>query len=335
MNVKKFFSRIHLPFESRMAAFDGATGWLNSEPLEPAESGRQGRRRPVLDLHVHQLAPDAAVHPGVGRRPTASTGWSWSACTRPSSASSTTSRTFDAPCSDWGSSTRSRSTTTTACGTRSGTSTGRRSTSRTREGHIRHHHFGEGELREVGERHPAAAGRRRRRRPPERACAGRGARHRGRRGLGQRAIAGDLCRSRAGPTASAPRGCGPRRLRTRTPTPPLLHLNEWAFAGEWTVGREEAVSNAVNGRIAYCFHARDLNLILVPPARARRAVPRAARRRGTRGRARPRRRRSGRGRRSPNRGSTSSFAKRGDITDRQFEIELLDPGAAALCFTFG
>ena len=23
------------------------------------------------------------------------------------------------------------------------------------------------------------------------------------------------------------------------------------------------------------------------------------------------------------------------ITDRQFEIELLDPGAAALCFTFG
>ena len=25
----------------------------------------------------------------------------------------------------------------------------------------------------------------------------------------------------------------------------------------------------------------------------------------------------------------------GHITDRQFEIEFLDPGAAALCFTFG
>ena len=27
--------------------------------------------------------------------------------------------------------------------------------------------------------------------------------------------------------------------------------------------------------------------------------------------------------------------QRGHITDRQFEIEFLDPGAAALCFTFG
>ena len=47
--------------------------------------------------------------------------------------------------------------------------------------------------------------------------------------------------------------------------PSLLRLNEWAFAGEWTVGQEEAISNAANGRIAYCFHARDLNLILTPP----------------------------------------------------------------------
>ena len=47
--------------------------------------------------------------------------------------------------------------------------------------------------------------------------------------------------------------------------PSRLHLNEWALAGDWTVGREEAVTNAPNGRIAYRFHARDLHLILVPP----------------------------------------------------------------------
>jgi hypothetical protein len=32
---------------------------------------------------------------------------------------------------------------------------------------------------------------------------------------------------------------------------------------------------------------------------------------------------------------TNSSDKPGHITDRQFEIEFLDPGAAALCFTFG
>ena len=48
--------------------------------------------------------------------------------------------------------------------------------------------------------------------------------------------------------------------------PARLHLNEWALAGDWTLGREEAVSNAANGRIAYRFHARDLHLILTPPA---------------------------------------------------------------------
>ena len=47
--------------------------------------------------------------------------------------------------------------------------------------------------------------------------------------------------------------------------PARLHLNEWALAGDWTLGREEAVSNAANGRIAYRFHARDLHLILTPP----------------------------------------------------------------------
>ena len=67
MNVNELFSPLHLPVESRMPAFDGANGWLNTEPLTPADAARQGRRRRLLDVHVHQLAADASVHPRVGR----------------------------------------------------------------------------------------------------------------------------------------------------------------------------------------------------------------------------------------------------------------------------
>jgi hypothetical protein len=38
---------------------------------------------------------------------------------------------------------------------------------------------------------------------------------------------------------------------------------------------------------------------------------------------------------SPNHGSTNSFSKNGHITDRLIEIDFLDLGTAALCFTFG
>ena len=48
--------------------------------------------------------------------------------------------------------------------------------------------------------------------------------------------------------------------------PSRLDVNQWALAGNWRLGHEEAVSNEPNGRIAYRFHARDLHLILAPPA---------------------------------------------------------------------
>jgi hypothetical protein len=117
--------------------------------------------------------------------------------------------------------------------------------------------------------------------------------------------------------------------------PSGLHINEWALAGDWTVGREEAVSNAPNGSITYRFHARDLHLILAPPARGASARFRVlldgqepcdahgldVDRQGN--------------------GVVSEarlyqlIRQAGRITDRQFEIEFLDSGAAALCFTFG
>jgi thiol-disulfide isomerase/thioredoxin len=45
-----------------------------------------------------------------------------------------------------------------------------------------------------------------------------------------------------------------------------LALNEWALAGAWSVGDEAAVLAAPGGSIAYRFRARDLNVVLAPPA---------------------------------------------------------------------
>jgi hypothetical protein len=116
--------------------------------------------------------------------------------------------------------------------------------------------------------------------------------------------------------------------------PSRLDVNEWALAGNWTLGREAAVSNEANTRVAYRFHARDLHLILTPPdqgsARFRvlldGQVPGDAH-----------------GLDVDEEGNGVVVEPRlyqlvrqpGPITDRQFEVEFLDPGAAALCFTFG
>ena len=45
-----------------------------------------------------------------------------------------------------------------------------------------------------------------------------------------------------------------------------LELNEWTLDGDWSVGDEEAVLERAGGSIAYRFKARDLNLVLAPPA---------------------------------------------------------------------
>ncbi len=54
--------------------------------------------------------------------------------------------------------------------------------------------------------------------------------------------------------------------------PDVLRLNRWALAGAWTVGPQAAVLNAPGGRIAHRFHARDLHLVMAPPADGR-ALP--------------------------------------------------------------
>jgi thiol-disulfide isomerase/thioredoxin len=47
-------------------------------------------------------------------------------------------------------------------------------------------------------------------------------------------------------------------------TPKTLGLNDWTLSGVWTMGREAIALNQANGRIIYRFHARDLNLVMGP-----------------------------------------------------------------------
>jgi thiol-disulfide isomerase/thioredoxin len=49
--------------------------------------------------------------------------------------------------------------------------------------------------------------------------------------------------------------------------PRRLDLNHWALSGNWTTGKEAATSNQSGGRVAYRFHARDLNLVMGPAVR--------------------------------------------------------------------
>ena len=56
---------VALPVEGRLPSFEGATGWLNSDPLTPDDlRGRRTRR--LLDLHLRQLAAHAPVPAGLG-----------------------------------------------------------------------------------------------------------------------------------------------------------------------------------------------------------------------------------------------------------------------------
>ena len=49
--------------------------------------------------------------------------------------------------------------------------------------------------------------------------------------------------------------------------PERLGLNEWALAGDWTVGRDHVAPGEAGGSIALRFHARDAHLVLSPGAR--------------------------------------------------------------------
>ena len=117
--------------------------------------------------------------------------------------------------------------------------------------------------------------------------------------------------------------------------PSRLELNHWGLAGDWTMRREAVELNRAKGRIAYRFHARDLHLVMGPAARGS-SLPFRVLVDG----------------RPPGVAHGTDVDERGHgtlaeprmyqlirqpkpIGDRLFEVEFLEPGAAAFAFTFG
>jgi hypothetical protein len=117
--------------------------------------------------------------------------------------------------------------------------------------------------------------------------------------------------------------------------PTTLQHNQWALAGRWTVGNEDARLEAPGGRIAFRFHARDLHLVLAPgedgrPVRFRVRIdgqPPGAAAGGDVSA-------DGGGRVDENR-LYQLIRQSGAVQERTFEIEFLDPGVHAYAFTFG
>jgi cytochrome c biogenesis protein CcdA/thiol-disulfide isomerase/thioredoxin len=117
--------------------------------------------------------------------------------------------------------------------------------------------------------------------------------------------------------------------------PPRLGLNEWALDGTWTVGEEDALLGSPTGRIVFHFQARDLHLVLGPgadgkPVRFRVKVDGAAPG-GDHGVDIDA---AGDGTVSEQR-LYQLVRQAGEVRDRTFEIEFLDPGVMAYAFTFG
>jgi hypothetical protein len=117
--------------------------------------------------------------------------------------------------------------------------------------------------------------------------------------------------------------------------PARLRLNQWALAGNWTMGSEANVLNEGNGRLLYRFHARDVNLIMGPAAQGTTLrfrvhidgkAPDAAHGVDVDG--------QGNGTITGQR-MYQLIRQPAPITDREFEIEFLDPGVAVFDFTFG
>jgi thiol-disulfide isomerase/thioredoxin len=116
---------------------------------------------------------------------------------------------------------------------------------------------------------------------------------------------------------------------------PRLPLNHWDLAGNWTVARDAVVLNEPGGRIAFQFHARDLNLVMGPASMGA-AIPFRAflDGRGPDGAQGSDVEPDGRGVVREQR--TYQLIRQSERIDtRTFEIEFLDASVEAYCFTFG
>ena len=117
--------------------------------------------------------------------------------------------------------------------------------------------------------------------------------------------------------------------------PARLRLNHWSLAGDWTVRPDAVALNKPGGRIAFQFHARDVHLVMGPASQGETVRFRVLLDGRPAGAAHgadvdP----EGRGAVQDQR-TYQLIRQPKPITDRRFEIEFLDGGVEAFCFTFG
>ena len=117
--------------------------------------------------------------------------------------------------------------------------------------------------------------------------------------------------------------------------PARLRLNHWALAGDWTVGRGAIALNEADGEIVYRFQARDLHLVMAPPA------PEASIRFRVRLDGQPPGAAHGTDIDDQGNGTLTQprlyqlIRQPGPVTERTFAVTFLDPGVQAYAFTFG
>ena len=117
--------------------------------------------------------------------------------------------------------------------------------------------------------------------------------------------------------------------------PATPSLNQWGLSGSWNVGPESAVLQAEPGKIVFRFHARDLHMVLGPakdgkPVRFKVKLDGNAPGADCGIDSAP----DGNGEvREPR--LYQLIRQKGQVKDRTFEIEFLDPGVQAFSFTFG
>jgi thiol-disulfide isomerase/thioredoxin len=133
---------------------------------------------------------------------------------------------------------------------------------------------------------------------------------------------------------TSPGGLVPDRNH-RYEDPAGLDLNQWSLAGDWTAGRQPTELNEPGGRISHRFHARDVNLVMGARGGEGSLDFRVLVDGDAPGDAR--------GLDVDVEGNGTVAEERlyqlirqsGPITDRTFEITFLDAGIQAYVFTFG
>jgi thiol-disulfide isomerase/thioredoxin len=117
--------------------------------------------------------------------------------------------------------------------------------------------------------------------------------------------------------------------------PDALRLNDWTLVGDWTTTSRAAVLNGADGRIAFRFHARDVHLVMGPATQGA-AVPFRVLLDG----APPGDAHGG----DIDEAGAGALAEQrlhqlirqpGPIADSTIEITFFAPGVEAYCFTFG